>query len=128
LRLILDENVSPSNVRPLSEAGHDVYHVRDRGLTGQPDNVILRRAVDENRIVVPINARDFVRLARQEELRGGLVTFPSGARPHEQLALILRAIGHLEAEHAQGRDPMNRWLDISHAGAIRVIDLPPAAQ
>ena len=70
MRLLLDENVSPSNVRALSEAGHDAYHVRDRGLMGQPDHVIWRRAVDENRIVVTINARDFVRLAEREEQIG----------------------------------------------------------
>ncbi len=128
MRLFLDENVSPSNVRPLAEAGHDVYHVRDRGLMGQPDHVIWRRAVDENRILVTINARDFVRLAGREELHGGLVTFPSGSRPHEQLILILRAIEHLEADHAQGRDPMNRWLDIGNDGEIRVTDVPTASQ
>lgn len=122
-----EENVSPSNVRPLSEAGHDVYHVRDRGLTGQPDHVIWRRAVDETRIVVTINARDFVRLARREELHGGLVTFPSGSRPHEQLMLIVRAIEHLEAGHAQGRDPMNRWVDVGRDGEVRVTDLPGTA-
>jgi predicted nuclease of predicted toxin-antitoxin system len=123
---LLDENVSPSIVRPLSESGHDVYHVRDRGLMGQPDHVIWRHAVDENRILVTINARDFVRLARREELHGGLVTFPSGSRPNEQLLSIVRAIDRLEADHAQGRDPMNRWLDIGDDGEIRVNDLPAA--
>jgi hypothetical protein len=125
---LLDENVSPSNVRPLAEAGHDVFHVRDRGLMGQPDHVIWRRAVDENRILVTINARDFVRLARREELHGGLVTFPSGARPYEQLMSIARAIEHLEADNARGGDPMNRWLDIGDDGAIRIIDLPAVWQ
>jgi predicted nuclease of predicted toxin-antitoxin system len=79
LRLLLDENVSPSTVRPLFAVGHDVYHLRDRGLIGQPDHVIWRRAIDESRILVTINALDFVRLAAREELHGGLVTFPSGS-------------------------------------------------
>jgi predicted nuclease of predicted toxin-antitoxin system len=77
--LILDENVSPATVRPLTEAGHDVCHVRDRGLIGQPDHMVWRRAIAESRILVTINARDFVRLAEREELHGGLVTFPSGS-------------------------------------------------
>ena len=95
---------------------------------GQPDHVIWRRAVDENRIVVTINARDFVRLAEREELHGGLVTFPSGSRPQEQLMLILRAIQRPEADHAQGRDPMNRWLDIGSDGAVRTTELPTASE
>ena len=93
---------------------------------GQPDHVIWRRAVEEDRIMVTINARDFVRLAAREELHGGLVTFPSGSRPREQLGLILRAVEYLEEDLEQGRDPMNRWLDIGADGEIRIMDLPPA--
>ena len=123
MRLLLDENVSPSNVRALSVAGHDVYHARDRGLIGQPDHAIWRRAVDEDRVLVTINARDFVRLAEREDLHGGLLTFPSGSRPAEQLTLILRAIERFTADRAQGQDSMNRWLDIRDDGQIRVTDL-----
>jgi predicted nuclease of predicted toxin-antitoxin system len=124
VRLLVDENVSPSIVRLLNDAGHDAYHVRDRGLGGEPDHVIWRRAVDENRVLVTINARDFVRLAKREELHGGLVTFPSGSRPAEQLILILRAIERFEVDGAHGQDCMNRWLDIRRDGEIRVTDLP----
>jgi hypothetical protein len=74
--------------------------------------------------MVTINARDFVRLARQEELHGGLVTFPSGSRPHEQLATISRAIERLETDRVLGLDPMNRCLDIGDDGEIRIRDLP----
>lgn len=124
MRLLLDENVSPANVRLLTDAGHDVYHVRDRGLAGQPDHVIWRRAIDETRVLVTINARDFVRLARREELHGGLITVPSGSTPAEQLSLIMRAIEWFGLDHMHGRDSMNRWLDISDDGTIRVTDLP----
>jgi predicted nuclease of predicted toxin-antitoxin system len=124
LRLLLDENVSPANVRPLTETGHDVYHVRDRSLTGQPDHVIWRRAIDESRVLVTINARDFVRLAEREELHGGLITFPSGSTPAQQLALIRLAIARFELDHEDGRDWLNRWLDVRENGDLRVTDLP----
>jgi predicted nuclease of predicted toxin-antitoxin system len=119
VRLLLDENVSPRIVRQLIAAGHDVYHVRDRGLTGHSDHVIWRRAIDESRILVTINARDFVRLAEREELHGGLITFPSGSTPDQQLALIERAIN----EFSTG-SPIGRWLDVAEDGTIRVTDLP----
>lgn len=128
MRLLLDENVSPSIVRPLLAAGHDAYHVRDRGLIGQPDHVIWRRAVDEDRVVVTINAGDFVRLAEREDLHPGLLTFPSGSRPDEQLALIVRAIEHFSADRTQGDDLLNRWLDIRGDGYIRVANLTRDAQ
>ena len=124
MRLLLDENVSPKIVRALSKAGHNVYHVRDRGLRGRADHVIWRRAIDESRVLVTINARDFVRLAKREELHGGLITFPSRLTPDEQLAQIVRAIARFDADIAQGRDSLNRWLDIGDDGTIEVTDLP----
>jgi hypothetical protein len=123
LRLLLDENVSPAIVRLLSAAGHDAYHVRDRGLIDQPDHVIWRRAVDEDRVLVTINARDFVRLAGREDLHGGLLTFPSGSRPVEQLTLILLAIERFAADRAQGQDSTNRRLDIRDDREIQVTNL-----
>jgi hypothetical protein len=38
--------------------------------------------------------------------------------------LILRATEHFEAQVQQGRDVMNRWLDIGSDGDIRITDIP----
>jgi predicted nuclease of predicted toxin-antitoxin system len=108
VRLLLDENVSPSIVHALREAGHDVYHVRDRGLIGRPDHVIWRRAVAESRVVVTINTHDFVRLARREELHAGPITFPSGSTSEQQSWLILRAITAFEVDRGV-RSRRLRW-------------------
>jgi hypothetical protein len=40
--------------------------------------------------------------------------------------LILRALERFETDLQQGRDPMNRWLDIRADGDIRVTELPAA--
>lgn len=45
MRLLLDENLSPGMSDFLVEAGHDVVHVRDRGLTSVSDDVVLALAV-----------------------------------------------------------------------------------
>lgn len=116
--------MSPSAVHPLAEAGHDLYHLRDRGLIGQADHVIWHRAIEESRVLVTINARDFVRLAEREELHGGLITFPTGSTSAEQLVLISRAIEAFETDRARGQDSINRWLDIADDGQIRITDLP----
>jgi predicted nuclease of predicted toxin-antitoxin system len=120
VRLLLDENLSPSIVRRLVEAGHDVWHVRDRGLAGAPDHVVWRRAIDEARVLITINERDFVKLAGREELHGGLVTLPFGTTRDEQFALIMQASAALGAQRGSG---LNAWLRIDLDGAIEIVEL-----
>jgi len=123
-KLLLDENVSPSIARRLNAVGVDVYHARDRGLTGAADHVLWRRAFEEDRILVTINVRDFVRLAERSGLHSGIITFPSGCTPEEQFSLIAHALEFLNAETSQGRDAVNRWLEVTRDGAILVHGLP----
>jgi len=120
VRVLLDENVSPSIVPQLRTDGHDVYHVRDMGLRGLPDHVLWRRAIDEGRILVTINVRDFLKLAEKAELHGGLVTFPSGSTPHEQLSLIRAGLAALS-----GVGALNRWAKLGNDGSVEITELPP---
>jgi hypothetical protein len=126
VRLLLDENVSPSLARRLAAKGVNAWHTRDRGLSCAEDHVVWRRAIDEDRVVVTINARDFVKLAAREELHGGLITLPFGFGPDGQWALLGPVIDWALAEEAAGRDLLNRWVRIDGGGAWRVTDLPPA--
>jgi predicted nuclease of predicted toxin-antitoxin system len=109
VRLLLDENLSP-----------DI--VRDRGLAGAPDHIVWRRAIDEARILVTINERDFLKLAGRDELHGGLVTLPFGTTRDEQFDLILQAVAALGAQDGGG---MNTWLRIGLDGATDTVELPP---
>ncbi|BBX13045.1 hypothetical protein MNVM_21260 [Mycobacterium novum] len=52
MRLLPDENLSPVLSSFLTEAGHDVVHVRDRGLASAADEVVLTLAADENRVLI----------------------------------------------------------------------------
>lgn len=72
MRLLLDENLSPALASFLTEADHDVVHVRDRGLASATDEVVLTLAADESRV---------------------LITEPS-------VVLIRRAVGRRAAEQA----------------------------
>jgi predicted nuclease of predicted toxin-antitoxin system len=119
VRLLLDENVSPDLVRMLREDGHDAVHIRDRGWLGDPDHMLWRRAVDESRTFITIDARDFRKLAEMEEIHGGLVTFPSGETRDGQLAHIRRGLAAVAA--AGG---INVWLSVE-ADRVVVTVLPP---
>jgi predicted nuclease of predicted toxin-antitoxin system len=52
VRLLLDENLSPLVCGPLIASGHDAVHVRDLGLSGAPDRVVLERADQDGRVVI----------------------------------------------------------------------------
>jgi predicted nuclease of predicted toxin-antitoxin system len=85
IRLLLDEAVSRSVAHRLRSLGIDAIHIGERGLANSrfPDYAVWRRAVEESRILVTINVRDFVALAKREEIHAGLITFPSGAASAE---------------------------------------------
>jgi predicted nuclease of predicted toxin-antitoxin system len=123
-KLLLDENVSPSISRRLNDLGIDAYHARDRALRGAADHILWRRAFEEDRILVTVNVRDFVRLAERSGLHAGIITFPSGCTPDEQFSLIERALAFFASETGERRDAVNRWLEVGRDGTIRIHDVP----
>lgn len=52
MRFLVDQNLSPILADELRRAGHDVIHTRDIDLRTASDEVILRWALDEERILV----------------------------------------------------------------------------
>jgi predicted nuclease of predicted toxin-antitoxin system len=126
MKFLIDEDLSPKVAERLRiEGGVDVIHVRDRNLLGQPDPVILQRAYDEDRILVTANVKDFQRLARAQALHPGIVLVLGGSLSRdEQLTLMYKAIAELEQELLEGRDMINRVLEIETNGECNFYDLP----
>ncbi|MCA1696953.1 MAG: DUF5615 family PIN-like protein [Actinobacteria bacterium] len=52
MRLLLDANLSPRLVVPLSEAGYDTVHVGELELLRAPDSVIFDRATSDGYVLV----------------------------------------------------------------------------
>lgn len=88
MRLLLDENLSPALARFLIEAGYDVVHIRDRGLTSASDEVVLALAVTEERVLISADT-DF-----------GMLLARSGAHK-PSVVLIRRAVGRRAAKQAR---------------------------
>ncbi len=63
MRLLLDENLSPRQAAILREQGHDAIAVVEVGLSGQPDNKIRDFAVEDNRVLLTLDA-DFADMLR----------------------------------------------------------------
>lgn len=60
--LLTDENIHPEVVASLRTRGSDVLDVKESGLIGSSDLLLLRRAYGENRVVVTHDS-DFGQLA-----------------------------------------------------------------
>src|SRR5260370_33991498 len=61
--LLLDENLSQRQAAILREKGHDAIAVVEVGLSGQPDNKIRDFAVEDNRVLLTLDA-DFADMLR----------------------------------------------------------------
>lgn len=126
MKFLIDEDLSPKVAERLRlDDGLDVIHVRDRGLLGASDPVILQRAYDEDRILVTANVKDFQRLARARELHPGIVLVLDGMLSRdEQLVLMRKVVVELEQEFLEARHMVNRVLEVELNGEANFYDLP----
>ena len=124
VRLFIDECLSPLLARRLNETGrHDARHPRDYGRLGEPDHLVLRRCLDESRVMVTENARDFRSLVGKTDIHPGLIILPATGR--EQSWILLSAvISAIEAEGDPNRTMINRVAEVAASGAMRIFDLP----
>jgi predicted nuclease of predicted toxin-antitoxin system len=74
VRFLVDESTGPSVARWLKQLGHDVFSVYDQA-RGLDDQIILRRAVAEDRVLIT-NHKDFGELIFREN------------RPHRGVVLL----------------------------------------
>jgi uncharacterized protein with PIN domain len=75
VRFYANENFPLVTVRALRAMGHDVLTVQDAGNAGRavPDDEVLSFAVAEGRVLLTLNRRDFIRLARSRAHAGIIV-------------------------------------------------------
>ena len=99
MRMMLDENISPSLVKPLWDIGVDSIHVHHRKLTSATDSRVWAYAQKEQRAVVTIDEIDFGKLALNSDDHFGVVSIPSGGNRDQQLQYVTAA-----ATWARGRN------------------------
>jgi predicted nuclease of predicted toxin-antitoxin system len=115
VKLLLDENLSPSAAVALATDGIDACHVRDRGLLGATDPDVLDRAYQEDRVLVTSNVDDFVKLARAREIHAGIVLIErAGLLRDEQIDLIREVAKALTAHGAM----INELLRVADDGSM----------
>jgi predicted nuclease of predicted toxin-antitoxin system len=126
VRFFVDECLSPALAERLNATGrHDAVHPRDVGRLREADHVIVRRCVDEDRVVITVNARDFRVLLGRHALHPGLVILPSVGR-ELSWSLLMAALAYLEnADRERPQDAMiNHVLEVDLAGRCTLSALP----
>jgi len=104
LRFLIDNALPPRLAELLISAGHDAVHVRAYGMHGAPDEQIIVRAAEENRIVVSADSDFSAILAAQEAEHPSFVLFrePDLTVASDYLRAMPPALSGLESELASG--------------------------
>ena len=97
MKFLIDQNRSPRLAELLREAGHDAVHTLDLGLETADDEVLLRLAIDQARVVVSGDTDFGTLLATTNLLAPSVILFRG--RHHrvaeEQAAVILTHLDNL---------------------------------
>ncbi len=100
MRFLIDRCAGRRIADRLRSLGHDVIEVRERG-PDPGDDVILRWAFDEHRVLVTMD-KDFGALIyREGAAHAGVIQLPH-VRSDERVALIERLIGNYTPAQIEG--------------------------
>ncbi len=98
MKFLIDECLSLKLAGLARDRGFtESAHVNQLGLRSAPDEVIVRQAVTDGYVIVTNNARDFLRLVKQENTHPGLVCISAPGRINldVQSRLFLYALDRL---------------------------------
>lgn len=90
MKLLLDANLSPTLVEPLTDAGYEVVHVIDLGLATASDDIIFEYAVAEGWVVVTADSDFPMMLALRRAMTPSVVLLRhvTDLAPSAQSALL----------------------------------------
>ena len=120
MRFLIDNALSPRLARLLAQAGHDATHVADYGMQSAKDEMVLARALLEDRIVVSADTDFGTLLASMEASRPSFILFrePGLTAAEDFAAVLLRSLPALHPELESG------CVAVFRAGRLRVRNLP----
>ena len=124
MKFILDECMPHAFVRRLADRGYpDSIHPIHLGLRMAHDHVIVRRALEQDRIIITVNAADYRALLAREPIHPGLILVPNGLRDRNW-RLIEVAISFLELQLSPRDYMVNRVIEVSATEGILPYALP----
>ncbi|BCJ58385.1 DUF5615 family PIN-like protein [Micromonospora endophytica] len=104
MRFLIDNNLSPAVAAGLRNQGHDAEHLRDYGLAAAPDEIVLDRARQEQRVLISADT-DFGTLLASSgasEPSVLLVRRISGRRAAQIVAILVANLAAVADDLASG--------------------------
>lgn len=104
MKLLVDENLSARVASRLRDGGHDAVHVTTVGLANTADDVILRAAADDGRVIVTADADFGALLALRNDRRPSVLMLRSSDHltPEQQAELIMATLARVGNELDDG--------------------------
>jgi predicted nuclease of predicted toxin-antitoxin system len=99
-RFYADENFPLLVVEMLRQLGHDVLTTAEAGTAGRgiPDEEVLAFATGQNRILITLNRRHFVKLHQTQPRHSGIMTCtydPDAAGQARRIHEVIAGSGHV---------------------------------
>jgi len=126
VKLFIDECLPPDFALRLNElGGFDAAHPLHVGRRGEPDHRVLARCLDEERVIVTQNARDFRHLLGRQVRHPGLIILP-GLGKAATWRLLRAGLEFLASHGDPARRMANHVLDVTTEDDIALVALPRA--
>jgi len=104
MRFLIDNALSPQLSKSLCDAGFDALHVRDIELQAADDEIIFRKAIAEDRIIISADTDFGTLLALWQQTKPSIILFRRGIEryPQQQLTLLLTNLPQLKEALEKG--------------------------